>query len=264
VKLNNDEPFEYVDEIGSSTILLKDLNPGYYSAIVEAFDAAGNSTVASYTFTITAFDKPMFTQVPTELTGGVIPVITGETRPNAIVSVFLRRAGSDSEIYTVTADETGAFTFIPDGELYNGVYELSAQAEDEFGAQSAVSDIVRIAVQEPGYVRIGSQVMSIMSVVVPTVLLLAFLLLGLWYILFVYRKLRRAVTVEGNEALAILERQFGVIQNTLRTEAATVKASRKTNKLTKCEAELVTALQKQLDLSEAAVRKEIEDVTNLT
>lgn len=264
VKIDAEEPYEYIDESASGTLALPPLAPGYHSVIIEAFDEAGNSIISTYSFTITAFEKPVFTEIPSEMSGDIIPVIKGLTRPLAEVTVFFKRVGSEPNSYQVTADNEGEFVFIPEGALFSGVYEISAQAVDQYGAQSDVSDIKRIAVQEPGYIRLGNQLVDAMSVIVPLILMSLLLLFGIWYAFFVLRRFRGAVQVESAEALDILHREFGNLQGEVRRQESALQNSRKTHKLTKAEATTIEVFDRALQKSQRAVEKEIEDVTRLT
>jgi len=264
IKLDAQEPYEFVPETGVMTHTLQALEPGYHTVIVEAFDAAGNSVIGTYSFTIKAFERPVFTGVPTDMSANVVPVFTGTTRPNAAVQVFFNRVGSEPNVYELLSDENGVFTFIPDGTLYSGVYELSARATDQFGARSEVSDTYRIAVQEPGYVRIAGQVVDAMSVIVPLILLALLLVFGVWYLVFVYRRFRGVVGVESAEALTILQREFTQLHQTVAEQREKLAASRKTKKLTQAEAATLLEFGAALERSQAAVEKEITDVTALT
>ena len=263
IKIDDQEAFTYNNEAGDGIITLPVLAPGYHAIIVEAFDAAGNSVIGSHSVTIEAFDRPQFTDVPTTMTANVIPVIRGITRPESVVTLFFNRLGSEPNQYEIMADAEGVFTFIPEGELYSGVYELSAKAVDQYGAQSELSDIKRIAVQEPGYIRIGSQVVNAMSVIVPLVLLVLLFMFGIWYLLFVFRRYRSAIQVESVEALDILHREFSQLQATVRSHEAALQQSRKTKKLTKAETAMIAAVDAALVESQQKVEKEINDVTRL-
>lgn len=264
VKVNDAEPFEVVAETASGTIELPPLDPGYHSVVVEAFDAAGNSIVGTYAFTIEAFDRPTFTEYPSEIREEVIPVIKGTTRPNAAVTVTLQRVGGEPTEYELTSDADGVFTFIPEGRFTTGVYELRARAVDEFGAQSEVSEPIRIAVQQPGYLRIGSLLISTLSVIIPLLVLVAALILGLWYFFAFFRRFRKRVRVESREALEILNREFADLQTMLRTQESMLRESRRTKKLTKAESEMIEEFDKALQASQQKVEKEIRDVNQLT
>jgi len=263
VKVDNAEPFDYEDKTGSSTIMLPPLAPGYHTVIIEAFDKAGNSIIGTYSFTIASFDKPVFTDYPSEINEDVIPVIKGLTRPSAMVEIVVRRVNGETSSYTVSSDDTGEFIFIPEGRFSTGVYELSAQATDKFGAKSDSSDVIRVAVQQPGYLRIGSLIVSTLSVVVPLIVMIVMSVLGLWYLLTYYRRFRRRVKVESSEALEILHREFSQLQKVLREQESAMIVARKTKKLTKAESDMIGLLDSALLVAQSNVEKEIEDVIEL-
>ncbi|MEM9336229.1 MAG: Ig-like domain-containing protein [Patescibacteria group bacterium] len=263
VQIDNGEPYEYIDETGSSTITLPSLEPGYHAIIIEAFDAAGNSIVATFSFDVLAFDRPTFVDYPQNLTDGVIPVITGQTRPLSVVTMQLAQLGREGTEYVVTADESGRFTFIPDSALGVGVYELSAVAIDQFGAQSEPSEVVRIAVQQPGYIQIGTLLVNALSVIITLVALLVLLGAMIWFVARRIKRLRKRVEIEAEEALAILEKEFTGLTKALGKEEEALRSSRKTKKLTIAEAHLIETMQSSLADSKRKVRKEISDVEAL-
>jgi hypothetical protein len=264
VQVREEDPFEYIDETGSSTITLPTLAPGSYSVFVEAFDEAGNSIIGTYSFIIESFAKPVFTEYPTQINEEVIPVIKGETRPNATVEVQVNRVGAEPNIYSLMSDENGQFIFIPEGTLQTGVYELRAQAVDAFDAQSEMSDTIRIAVQQPGYLRIGSLIVSVLSVIIPLLVMIFMLGIGVWYLFIIAKRFRRKVGVESQEALEILHKEFSELKMTLHTQETEMQNSRKTKKLTKAETEMIEVMDRALQTSQQKVEKEIADITELT
>jgi hypothetical protein len=264
IKIDANEPYEFIDETGSSTLTLPALDPGYHTVIIEAFDEAGNSIVDSYSFTIQAFDRPIFIEYPTELNEEVIPVIRGETRPNADVEVTLQKIGSEPRTYQVRSLDNGTFTFIPEGTFTQGVYELSAVATDSFGAMSERSEIIKIAVQQPGYVRIGGMVVSVLSIIIPLLAIVILGAFGLWYLVLYLARFRSKVSKESAEALDILHREFSNLQTILRNQESELQASRKNKKLTVAEAEMIETIDRALQASQSAVEKEIVDVRKLS
>jgi hypothetical protein len=264
VKVDTTEPYEVTLSDDEGLLSLPPLEPGYHTLIIEAFDQAGNSIVGTYSFDISSFAKPVFTDFPTEINEEVIPVIKGETRPKAEVTIHLSRVGGEPSVYQVTSDAAGHFNFIPEGTFSTGVYELYARATDEFGAVSEPSDRIRIAVQQPGYLRVGTLLVSVLSVVVPMLVMLVMLVLGLWYLVAYAKRFRRRVRVESTEALDIVRTEFTALQAALREHEAKMQASRKTKKLTKAETAMVEGIDLALQISQQKVEKEIEDVTKLT
>ena len=265
IQINGGEPIEYTDETGSSTYQLPSLEPGRHSVVVEAFDAAGNSIVSSFAFDIAAFEKPVFEEYPRRLSVGVVPVITGVTRPEAELEIRVVRVGASTEpqTYTVTSDVNGGFTFIPDGPFDQGVYELSARATDTFGAQSEWSDPVRMVVTEPGYIQFGTMLVSALSLFVPLVALLLLLILATLYFVRRIRRISGYIIRETEEAETSVTNAFGRLRSIVDTHATTLASSRKTKKLTKAESELITALRQELQESERRVKKEVGDVDDI-
>lgn len=264
VQIDGADPVEITDETASGTLKLPKLSPGYHTVVVEAFDAAGNSIMDSLSFTILAFDRPVFDSVPATVSAGVIPVFEGSTRPSATVAVTLTRLGYEPITATVTSDETGRFRFIPDAKLSEGVYELTARATDAYGAESDVSEAVRFAVSLPGYLQVGSVALSILSVFVPLLALLGLLSITGLYFFRRFRTMRRSVVREAEEAIAILEREFADLGRTVDVYAEDLKASRKTAKLTKAEEQLVADLRGALASAKKRITKEITDVEDVT
>jgi hypothetical protein len=264
VKINAAEPFEFIDATASGTISLPVLSPGYHTIVIEAFDEAGNSIVGTFALTIEAFDRPRFTEYPSEVSEDVIPVIKGLTRANATVEISLQRVGADAQIYTVAANDAGEFVFIPESRFSTGVYELTARATDTLGAQSDVSEAIRIAVQQPGFIRVGSFIVSLLSVLIPLIVLSVFLTLGVWYLITYARRFRKVVRVESVEALEILRKEFTELQTVLLYHQQLLQESRKTKKLTESEQAMIDAVGSALKSSQQKVEKEIRDITNLT
>jgi hypothetical protein len=263
IKVDGAEPFEYLTTNASNTIPLPALLPGYHVVIIEAFDQAGNSIIGNYSFNIEAFEAPEFTEYPTEINEEVIPVLKGITRPNSVVSITLQKVGAEPAVYEVRSDESGAFAFIPDGRFTTGVYELTARATDEYGAVSNLSTIVKIAVQQPGFIRIGTLLVSVLSVIIPLIILTIATIIGGWYLVQYFRRFRKQVGVESAEALDILRREFSSLQSELRQQETLIVESRKTKKLTKAESDMIQVLDMALQNSQRKVEKEIQDVKQL-
>lgn len=264
VKIDDTEPFTVEAAGATGTIALPSLSPGYHSVVVEARDAAGNMLISNYSFTIEAFEKPEFSSVPAEVPSDVIPVFKGQSRPNSTVTITLQRIGASPVEYEVQTNERGEFNFIPESALATGVYEIQAVAVDEFGAQSEMSDALRFAVQEPGFVRIGTFVVSILSILIPLVGLVVLLVLMLLFVWRRIKRFRKGVQVESAEAFAMAQQEFAKLQTILKSESETIADSRKTKKLTKAEAEMIETLTSAVAAAEKRIEKEITDVQDLT
>lgn len=263
VQVDGGEMFEVTRNTATGTIKLPSVGPGYHTVVIEAFDEAGNSIIGNYSFEVESFEKPIFTEFPQEINEQVIPVLKGTTRPNATVEITLTKVGTESVTYQVTADSTGVFTFIPEGKFSTGVYEVKARATDAYGAQSLDSDTIRIAVQQSGFIRLGSVLVSYLSVIIPLIALLGLAVAVTWYMVVYLRRFRKQLRKESSEALEILHREFTSLQTELRHQEGLILESRKTKKLTKAEADMIMVLDKALQNSQRNVEKEISDVTRL-
>jgi Cohesin domain len=263
VQVDNNEATEMTRDTATGTLKLTGIGPGYHTVIVEAFDEAGNSIIGNTSFNVESFEKPVFTEYPNEINEQVIPVIKGKTRPNATVEIILTKVGAEPSTFKVTSDKDGLFTFIPEGKFSTGVYEIKARATDAYGAQSLDSDTVRIAVQQSGFIRIGSLLVSFLSVIIPLIGLAGLAVLGSWYMVMYLRRFRKEIKKESTEALDILHREFTSLQAELRRQEALLQDSRKTKKLTKSEADMIEVFDRALQNSQRNVEKEIIDVTRL-
>ena len=162
------------------------------------------------------------------------------------------------------SDGEGVFTFIPEGRFSTGVYEVTARSKDQYGAQSDLSDPVRIAVQQPGLIRIGSFLISALAVIIPLILMTGLAVAATWYVVMYLRRFRKKIRIESIEALDILHKEFTSLQNELTSQQVKLQDSRKTKKLTGAEQEMLTAFSDALNASQRKVEKEIIDVTSLT
>lgn len=263
VKIDNADAFEILDPEVTGKLQLPSLSPGYHAVIVEAYDEAGNGTVGSFSFTIESFEPPKFTEYPSELGVGIIPVIKGQTRSEASVEIVLTKVGTEPRTYTVTSNAAGEFVFIPEAAFDTGVYELKARATDMHGAQSDESTTIKIAVQQPGLLRIGSLLVSVVSVIVSLLGLMLLVVAGSWYLVLYLRRFRRQIATESKEAITILRREFVALSdilNSFEQEAGTGKRSAKS---VKSEMEMIQALRSALSDAERRVEKEVVDVDKI-
>jgi hypothetical protein len=259
IQIDGGEATEYKDTEQTNTYTLPVLPPGHHTVVVEAFDSAGNSRIASYAFDVESFEAPKFTEYPERLNSGVIPAIKGETRPKSTVEVTVSGTRSEIKTYTVTSDDEGRFTFIPPEKFEIGVYDLTAIATDEFGARSGVSDTIRIIVEEPGYIAIGTFLVSVLSIIIPLIALILVLAFGTWYLYHRLSLWRKKVMKETVEAEEKLKSEFALVFSRLQDYVDELKESRKT-KLTRAELALIEGMEKDLKEAESKIKKEITDI----
>jgi len=262
IQIDGGEVTEFKDEKTTHEYALPILLPGHHTVIVEAFDGAGNSRVATYSFDVVSFEAPVFTEYPTRLNTEVIPAISGTTRPRSRVDVTVTGIEGGEKIYQVTSTDDGNFTFIPDSAFPLGVYDIIAVATDEYGATSEPSTAIRIIVETPGYVRIGSMMISALSVIVPLIALILVLIFGLWYLWHRLLGWRKRVLGEAYEAEDKLRIELDEVITNLNIKVGELKESRK-GKLTKAETSLIEQMEEDIADAREKIKKEITDIENI-
>lgn len=270
IQIDGKEPIVYKDTELTHKYTPEALLPGYHTISVEAFDSAGNTAIASYSLTIDAFEKPIFTEYPTRINTEVIPALKGTTRPNAKVSIEITRArdnvivstvegGEGDSPYVVESNDKGEFVFIPDSTFEKGVYTITATARDTFGSVSEKSDAIKIIVEVPGYIALGSVMINVLSVLVPVIALVFVLIFGSWYLWHRLVRWKRKVRKETLEAEERLTLEFALIIKNLNESIEALKISRK-GKLTIAETELIEKIESDLQVAESKIGKEITDI----
>jgi hypothetical protein len=273
IQIDGAEQIEFKDEKNTKRYTLPALSPGRHTIIVEAFDSAGNSTTATHSITVAAFEKPVFIEFPSRINTEVIPAIKGKTRPHAKVAIEVKRASDgmliqtvegseDTDPYTIESDANGEFVYIPNSSFERGVYTITAVAKDEHGLISERSDEIRIVVETPGYVVFGTMMISVLSVVIPLCALVLLMVFGSWYLWHRLSRWKKRVHAETIEAENKLATEFSVIVSNLNSKVELLKKSRK-GKLTIAETELIMQIEADLRDAQVKIGKEIEDIEDV-
>ena len=161
--------------------------------------------------------------------------------------------------YVVESNDKGEFVFIPDSTFEKGVYTITATARDTFGSVSEKSDAIKIIVEVPGYIALGSVMINVLSVLVPVIALVFVLIFGSWYLWHRLVRWKRKVRKETLEAEERLTLEFALIIKNLNESIEALKISRK-GKLTIAETELIEKIESDLQVAESKIGKEITDI----
>ncbi|MBX0329228.1 multicopper oxidase domain-containing protein, partial [Oscillochloris sp. ZM17-4] len=141
-----------VSESLGATLLGGDLlalGVGSHSVTVTATDAAGNTTTASGTFTVTAITPPSDTETPAVSGAAVTPALSNSTTTVALSATATDNVGVTGWSYTIGSSTTGFV--VPSGTsvglnadidvsgLADGTYTVDVQASDAAGNFSGTS-----------------------------------------------------------------------------------------------------------------------------
>jgi hypothetical protein len=259
----DDELHETRSAATSSVYRLPVLQPGQHTVHVRAQDRAGNAVTDTWTFAIDSLEPPILTQYPSVLRDSEPLIVKGLTFPNTEVTMYLKRGSEPPQTFTVASDDDGAFTFIPDTQPTDGVYQLWAEVTDARGAQSAPSRKVTIAVQPPVLFEIGNVAVSALSVFVPLIALLIVLGMLVGFIWHRVKRFRRRVRREAGEASEALHDAFDQLRKRVRRTIKTFEDTERNRELTKEERATLSQLRTTLDEAERSVAEEIEDIEDV-
>ncbi len=244
----------YADD---ATFTTPPLTAGAHTATLIARDRAGNETKAEIPFIIAPISAPTITKYPSRLLTGEALVISGDA-VDGTVHVLLEGEGVH-ENFTAEA-RSGTFTLTGNPSLKKGVYRLSAHVVDLRGATSPKSEIVVMSVEGGAFVRWGTFTISVLSVIVPLVGLVALLGLTLVFAWHKFLHLRRVQVREIKEAQAVVHKAFTLFREDIDTHIEALEKARKRRILTREEKKLLKALSKNAEEAEAVILKEIEDI----
>lgn len=262
IKIGEQNFFDISPEIvKDAPYTLPPQTPGKRNILVQAFDKAGNYTVATNEFTIKPLQKPIFTEYSKEMESGEILTVKGESQyPNSQIVVWLQREKDDPKSFTVESDQDGKFIFTADERLGDGIYKLWAEVVNARGARSLPSEKIIITAAKPAIWRIGTWAVSFLAVVVPLIALIVILLFILWYGWHKFSLSRKRIQKEIREAGSVLHKAFDLLKEDMREQIKLLEKTRNKRQLTEEEEKIIKRLKKDLDKAEKLVRKEIENI----
>lgn len=273
IQIDGSEQITYIDEKHTNQYVLGTLTPGHHTIVVEAIDSAQNSSVANHSFLVEAFEKPVFTDYPERINTDVIPAIKGTTRPNAHVAIEVKRmsdntvfqsadANGGQDSFEILSNDKGEFIYIPKNNFEVGVYQITALAKDDTGLLSERSDAITIIVEVPGYIALGSKMINLLSIIVPLLALVFFLIVGTWYFWFRFIRWRKKIQKETKEVEDKLAFEFHEIMVNLDAKVDELLISRK-GKLTKAEQALIAQIQTDVRKAQAKIKAEVDDIQEI-
>ncbi len=241
------------------------LSPGEHTIVVTAVDQAGNasSSPATFKMTILAIEPPLIEKYLDFLTQGEAMEIEGSTYPNSSVTLELKSDFGFTDTQQVTSDAEGKFFLTWPRRVRSGEYTLRARVTDPIGAQSDWSAGVSISVSSPAVLRIGNFVITYFAIFLLLLALLILLSLLLWYEKRHYHGENKRLLKEIRDVEQTLHRAFDKLREDMRRQLKLIEKAKSERQLTKEEESIARRLKKDLDIAEAAIDKEVQDVRRM-
>jgi len=256
VQIDDGSPQAWRDD-GSGVFETPALGPGKHTLIAKVFDKAGNSLANSAEFTIEALKSPTIIDYPKTLASGEVLIVKGTTYPNAQVVIWLQKEKDEPQSQIVKSDDGGNFTFVAEEKLKDGIYKLWAEVIDMRGARSKPTEKITIVVEQPAILKIGTQAVTILAIIVPFVALIILLLALIWYGWHKFSSFRKRIRKETKETEQALHQAFNALKE--ETEERIAELDGKPG-LSEREKRVCNNLKKALKISEKFIGKEIEDI----
>ncbi len=236
------------------------LPSGRHTLLVKAIDRAGNYLADSVEFEIEALEPPLITNYPQTLMSDEVLIIGGQTYPRSQVLVSWQNEVSPARYQTIHSDAIGRFSLVLREKLPDGIYQIWAEVVDARGARSAPSDKVVIAVTKPAWLRLGSEAVVFLAVLIPLLALMVILLLIVWSTWHYLTGFRRRVRKEAREAELMVHQAFGLLRESIHERVRLLEKTSAERQLTEAEERILRQFRHDLDEAERFISKEVEDI----
>ena len=232
--------------------------PGKRTILVEAVDAAKNSTVNTADLEIKPLETPVITDFPETVQVGETLIIRGTSKyPDATVTIFVKKEGEEASKNDVKADNQGNWSFVYNKSLEKGTYQAWAEVTDSRGAKSNPTDKITIAASLSALLRIGGVAINYLTVLLTLIILIAALIGVIFYTRYRISGWQKRIKKETKEAKKSVAKAFHALRQEVQEQ---IEYFDKKPGLTEEEKEIRDKLHEALNVSEGFVSKEIKDI----
>ncbi len=236
------------------------LSPGSHTLLIRAQDRAGNIRTESFLVQVDPIKAPVFTEVPSVIHSGSIMALKGESLPDSEIVVSLEMKGEETEVYSVRSDKEGVFVFVAPKKPLDGIYKVSAKVIDERGAESLYNEGVAVAVQPPGFIRVGGLMVNSLSVLIPLLALVVLLVFALSWGRHRWKIFRYRLNKEIKEAEEEVHETFENLRKKNSYQLSLLEDAEKRRKLTEEELKIKEQLKETVEDLGSTAEKEVHDI----
>jgi hypothetical protein len=250
------------DSDGEASVDVPFSRSGEHNITVTAFDKAGNNTETVTTVTTDFVTELSIDSYPAKVRVNESIEASGTAPyPYSNLRVSLKNGDNVVEVYKIKSDSYSKFYFISRPVSSEGEYELWVDMLKENEEVSFSSEKVKILVEQPLLLQIGSYTIGLMKVLIPAAILLIIFLLIVLYGWYKFFRLYRKVKKESFEAEKISSKSFEVLRKDISGHIAKLKKVQSERKLSKEEIEFLEQFSEELDDAEDVINKEIKNIT---
>lgn len=259
IRADQGEFVQWFDD-GSHIYQLPILDLGKHTITVRAYYNGEKFLEATDFFTILGLEKVTITEYPKQLSSGDTLAIRGKTYPNSKVTLWLQKDADQPVAYTASSDNTGEFTFVYEKLVSSGIYKFWAEVQDEKGAKSEPTDKLSVAVKESSIIRIGSTVISLITILVAFLGLLTTLLFAGFYSWHRFRMFKKGLDKEVSASEHEVRKVFKILKKDVDQQIEKLERAKSKRQLTEEEKGVHKVLMSHLEIAERFIEKEIEKV----
>ena len=204
-------------ELKTSSYVLPKLTPGEHAISVRAYDKAGNYTEQNSKIIIAPVASPKITEYPSNIISpGEKLTLKGTAVSNATVEIHLEKRGEAPIIFNAAAGKDGGWEATYENIIPSGAYEVWAKQILDTGAESLQSNTVYIGVNS-WFWRALQWLKNIGGIVIVGLILLAALVVGVYYFIHHFRMWRIKLRREVHEAESAVSAGFKKLKKEIKS-----------------------------------------------
>ena len=263
VMANSDQPIIVKsDANGEASVEVPFSRLGEHTITVTAFDKAGNKTETKTTVTTDFVTELKIDSYPAKIRVNESIEVSGTAPyPYTNLRVSLKNGGNVVEVYKIKSDSYSKFYFNSKPVSSEGEYVLWVDMLKENEEIGFSSEKVKILVEQPLLLQIGSYTIGLMKVLIPATILLIIFILTVLYGWHKFFNLYRKVKKESAEAGKITKKSFEMLRKDISSHIAKLRRAESKRKLTGEEIEFLEKFEEELEDVEKVIDKEIGDIT---
>ena len=191
---------------------LSNLSPGNHYVLIRASDKAGNNVETKTVIDVEPIESPQITVWPQfHISGDQIFYIEGTSLPGVEVTIFLKENDKEIKRWKTLANGDGGWSLSTKELIKTGNYLLSAQAKDQRGAISTLSEVRQIKVLLSG-ISLGFYLVSFKTLVLILSIVLIVCVIIALYLIFRAKKGKRILQKETQEVKETVDKVFNALR----------------------------------------------------